>query len=236
MIEMKHYKDQKTLYYHCKSLEKSLIKEKRFIKEIADRCREAYKNNVLDAKVLSDFLIDATATKGKQKTPEHSGCDGFKNTPRSGGEKQICHCMFYFNSDFPKKCKESCDFVPWKKVGEITVDEFEYPSKYKIPGIGGIDLVLKYKNEIYGAEVKPPDSGETVSRMIAEILTYYVVDKNIDFKPAIAVFRGSYQYNIIVKLEKDEDWLEIREHIMVFVIDYKEKKDVKEFSIVPFER
>ncbi len=238
MIEMNHYKDQNALKNQCKHFASTLVKEKKYLQEIAEKCREAYKDDILNTKVLSDFLIDKDAKKGDELTPDHSSCDGFKNTPRSGGEKQICHCMFYYNNNLPKKCDSTrCDLKPWKNVGEISINEFEYPSKYDIPGIGGIDLVLNYKNVVYGAEVKPPNSNETVSRMVSEILTYSVVDRLIEFEPAIAVFRNSNQYNTIVELEKNEDdaWLEIKKHISVFVIDYEENNEAKEFSIVPYD-
>lgn len=235
MTKMKHYKDQSALKNQCKHWEDAMQKEKSYLKEIAGKCREAYKNGVLDTKVLYDFLVDPHATKGKDRNPDHGFCSGFLKSKRSGGEKQICHCMFYYNSDLPKDCN-NCKLPYWKNVGTIPIVEFEFPSKYDIPGIGGIDLVIDYKNEQYGVEVKPLNSNETLSRMVSEILTYYVVEKLIQFKPAIAVFRGSKQYSTIVEFEnnKNEDWEEITRHITVFVIDYKEKNGVNEFSIEPF--
>lgn len=211
-------------------------KEKKYLKEIAEKCKKAYKNGVIDTKVLSDFLVDPNARKGKELKPDHTSCKGFKDTPRSGGEKQICHCMFYFNKDYPKNCI-NCNLPRWKNVGTISIEEFEYPSRYDIPGIGGIDLVLNYDNVVYGAEVKPSNSKETISRMVSEILTYSVVDRLLEFKPAIAVFRDSNQYNTIVQLrkKKDADWLEITEHITVFVIDYAKKNNINEFTIKPFD-
>jgi hypothetical protein len=211
-------------------------KEKGFLEEIARKCREAYETGVLDTKVLYKFLVDPNATKGKELKPDHRFCSGFPKSERSGGEKQICHCMFYYNSEFPKDY-HNCELTRWKNDGTTQIEEFEYPSKYDIPGIGGIDLVFNYKNVIYGAEVKPPNSNETVSRMVSEILTYSVVDRLLEFEPAIAVFRGSNQYNTIAELEKrkDEDWLEITKHITVFVIDYEKKNNINEFTIKPFK-
>ncbi|WP_044934422.1 hypothetical protein [Pseudobutyrivibrio sp. LB2011] len=236
MIKIEHYKNKRALKNQCKHLEDTLQKEKKYLKEIAEKCKEAYKNGVMDTKVLSDFLVDPNARKGKELKPEHTSCKGFKDTPRSGGEKQICHCMFYFNKDYPKNCT-NCNLPRWKNVGTISIEEFEYPSRYDIPGIGGIDLVLNYDNVVYGAEVKPSNSKETISRMVSEILTYSVVDRLLEFKPAIAVFRDSNQYNTIVQLrkKKDADWLEITEHITVFVIDYAKKNNINEFTIKPFD-
>lgn len=236
MIESRHYKDQNALKNQCKYLADTIIKEKSYLEKIAGKCREAYKNGTIDTKVLYDFLVDPNVCKGEELTPDHTSCKGFKDSPRSGGEKQICHCMFYFNKEYPKKCI-NCELPHWKNVGTISVEEFEYPSRYDIPGIGGIDLVLNYDNVVYGAEVKPPNSNETISRMVSEILTYSVVDRLLEFEPAIAVFRGSNQYNTIAEFEKnkDDDWLEITKHITVFVIDYKKKDNINEFTIKPFD-
>ncbi len=239
MTKTNHYKDNGILKNQCKHFERTLLKEKDFIGDLAKKCRQAYKNGKLDTKELSKQLVDPKAPQGNPSNPKHIRCNGFKDSPRIGGEKQICHCMFYYNNDLPKKCKKSkCDLLPWQNVGDIPVIEFEYPSKYEIPGIGGIDLLLKYKNKVYGAEVKPPNSNETLSRMVSEILTYYAVDRLIDFVPAIAVFKGGKQYNAIVEFDKnaDEDWQEIKKHITVFVIDYDKKDGVNRFSITPFDK
>lgn len=235
MMEMNHYKDQIALKKQSRHFADTMLKEKGYLERIAEKCKEAYKTGMIEEKVLYDFLVDPHATNGSEHKPDHSFCPGFPDSKRAGGEKQICHCMFYYNSDFPKDCN-NCKLSHWKNVGVIQIVEFEYPAKYDIPGIGGIDLVLNYKNVIYGAEVKPPNSNETVSRMVSEILTYSVVDRLIEFEPAIAVFRNSNQYNTIVELEKNENaaWLEIKKHVSVFVIDYEEKGECKEFLIVPY--
>ena len=236
---MNHYKDDENMRWLNEHLSDSIKKEEKYLKEIADKCREAYKNDVLDEEVLYDFLIDKNATKGKEQNPNHNKCASVKYSPRMGGEPQICRCMYYYNIGTYKECENECDLTPWKNVGNIPVKEYEYPSKYKMEDIGGIDLVLEYNN-IYGTEVKPPKSEETISRMVAEILTYRVVDRLKEFEqfePAIAVFKGSEQHSVIKELEnnENEDWLEIKKHITVFVIEYEEKNGVNEFSIKPYE-
>ena len=40
------------------------------LKEDAEKCKEAYKNGVIDTKVLSDFLVDPNARKGKELKPD----------------------------------------------------------------------------------------------------------------------------------------------------------------------
>ncbi len=236
---MNHYKDDKNMKKLNKHLSDSIKKEEKYLKKIADKCREAYKNDVLNEEVLSELLIDENATKGKPQKPDHNKCALVKESPRMGGEKQICRCMYFYNTGTYKECENECDLTPWKNVGNIPVKEYEYPSKYVIDGIGGIDLVLEYNNKRYGTEVKPPKSEETVSRMVAEILTYRVVDRLIEFEPAIAVFKGSKQHSVIKELEnnENEDWLEIKKKklITVFVIEYEEKNGVNEFSIKPYE-
>ena len=85
-------------------------------------------------------------------------------------------------------------FKRWKNTGDIKVVEYEWPPKYVMTGIGGIDLILETPDgKQYGAEVKPYYSHETISRMVAEILTY-TLDSN-DYSPAIAVFEKNIEEN-----------------------------------------
>lgn len=237
--EVNHYKDS---IENLTNFSEPIKREEKYLKEIADKCREAYKNDVLDEEVLYDFLIDKNTTKGKEHNPNHDKCTVIKDSPRRGWEKQICKCMYYYNTGLYKECKDDkkCRLTPWKNVGNIPVKEYEYPSKYVMGGIGEIDLVLEYNNKIYGTEVKPPKSKEPICRMVAEILTYRVVDRKKEFEqfePAIAVFKGSEQHSVIKELEnnENEDWKEIKKHITVFVIEYEEKNGVNEFSIKPYE-
>ena len=231
----KHYKDQGQIKNQCKNLSDTLIKERKFLKELAKMCKEAHKREEINKKIFLDYLVDPDSSNGKELTPDHKCCNGFDDTPRSGGEKQICHCMFYYNNDKPKKCK-TCKSIRWKNVGDIRVEEFEYPTKYDIDGVGGIDLILKDKDIIYGAEVKLHGSNETVSRMVAEILTYYAVDNTIKYEPAIAVFRNSNQDKVITALEKEKnrDWFEIKSLVRVFVIDYQKNGTLAQFVISPY--
>ena len=124
---------------------------------------------------------------------DHSHCNFSTVNPERVTEKRICRCWNFYNKpDRDAKCS-TCPFK-FKKdnVGDIEIIDFEYPTKFNIAHIGGIDWLLRDGDEIFATEVKPPKSDETIVRMLAEILTYTIES---DYKPAICFFNGSKQHH-----------------------------------------
>ncbi len=101
-------------------------------------------------------------------------------------EKRICRCWNYLNKEASNQCTE-CGFkFKRKNVGTIEIIDYEVPTAYSMEQLGGIDWILKKDNEFIAAEVKPPNSSETIVRMIAEILTYTI---GTFHTPAICFFK-----------------------------------------------
>lgn len=123
---------------------------------------------------------------------DHSHCDFSSESSERVTEKRVCRCWNFYNK---ANCDAKCDTCPFefkkKNIGSIEIDDFEYPTKFNIAHVGGIDWLLKDNDEIFATEVKPPKSDETIVRMLAEILTYTV---DSDYKPAICFFTDSKQH------------------------------------------
>lgn len=211
-----------------------------FIANLAEICDEAFedlynKDNVLKEKL---GMVDNISLNTKHN-PNHKACDGCDSARMT--EKRICRCMYYYNQDkLPKLClANNCSIkLKWKNTGKIEVVEYEWPTEFVTKGVGGIDLILKDQDETYyGCEVKPCDSDETLGRMVAEILSYTIgTPYSKTLKPAIAVFNGSEQYKMLVRLhqEDNKNWERIEKYIQVFVITYDTNDGEAKFCISPY--
>ena len=144
--------------------------------------------------------------------------------------------MRYYD-DTSTKCKMECPLKrKWKEDEDsiIKVMEYEWPMKFVLQGVGGIDLLCKYGQKIYAVETKRPEgNSDTISLMFAEIMTY-TYDSD-DYLPAIAVFENGFHHRKINKLIKEEnrDFKTITDYIPVFLIKYKENGEVVTYKIVP---
>ena len=237
--QKKHLKDQEIM--NNKSSEIDGLKELRKI------CEKGYKNGKNVKYLREELRFKNPSEKGTH--PNHKKCAAYyKECDTENREKSICRCMFYYDEN-KQKCKESCKFKrKWHHLDSdgIQINDYETPMEFKIDGIGNIDLLIKYKDEEYGVEVKPPEGNEeTISRMISEAMTYTI---DFPYKPAIAVFgpssygnyEGSYQYKRVIELENDENFKIIREYVKVFVITMKAERElntgiVVDFIIEPFK-
>ena len=121
----------------------------------------------------------------------HEGCDYKKTDNLRVVEKRICRCFYYYNKNIHNEKCASCKFM-FKKanVGQISIENYEMPTLFRMDGVGGIDWILGDGKELLATEVKPPDSQETLVRMIAEILTY-TIGKNL--RPAICFFETCHK-------------------------------------------
>ena len=103
---------------------------------------------------------------------EHNECLFESNSSDRVTEKRICKCFYYRN----KMCKKNkCNISFFEKkymLNNCNVLDYEIPVSYVTSKIGEFDLLIKYKDDNYAVEVKPPNSKETILRMILEILTY----------------------------------------------------------------
>ena len=125
-------------------------------------------------------------------------------------EKRICRCWCYFNKKSKGQDCSACKFSFRKKnVGEFEIVDYEVPTEFAMKQLGGIDWLLKKNGCVYAAEVKPPNSSETIVRMIAEILTYTIGTVYI---PAICFFKTdmggnpSKQYIDYLKHKNNSDF------------------------------
>lgn len=234
---MELYKDEKGINHRTK------IIQNKYIEELADICKEAFsdfekKDSVLRKRLRIPKNVPATP----KHDPCHKKCEGCGSDRKT--EKRICRCMYYYNQNrWPKKCekeKNSCQiFAKWINKGKIEVIQYEWPTEYVLKKVGGIDLILRDQSGVeYGVEVKPYGSKETVSRMVAEILSYTIGTpfNGIAIKPAIAVFAGSEQFKMIEYLRKDnnENWKTIESYVQVFIINYSIKDHEAKFIIEKF--
>ena len=128
-----------------------------------------------------DEIYAPNEKDSKQHYPKHEKCSGIRiGDSTKLTEKRICRCMFYYGKR-PVKCQNCLLINKWQNVGEIEVTEYEWPTIQVYNETGGIDLILDNK---YAVEVKPVDSTETLTRMIAEILTY-TLDCAKEYKPGV---------------------------------------------------
>ena len=118
---------------------------------------------------------------------EHIRCSLDPDNAKKVTEKRICRCWNYLN----KKCHMIkcgvCEFeFKRTNVGDIQIDDYEVPTEFSMEKLGGIDWILDDGGTKLATEVKPPESTETIVRMIAEILTYTI---GTSYIPAICFFR-----------------------------------------------
>lgn len=216
------------------------------LKELAKICKAAYKNGIKhkDKEYLKNEMFNGMIPpKNQDRNPSHRECDSTngekdpenKTDPEKETEKRICRCMRYYD-EHSTKCMNCPLKRKWKRdtSSNIKVIEYEWPMEYVIRGVGGIDLLLEYGNEIYAVETKRPEgNSDTISLMIAEILTYTC--DNDDYLPAIAVFENGFHHRKIKRLikEKNKDFLAITKFIPVFLIKYETKGKIANYNIVP---
>ena len=129
-------------------------------------------------------------------------------------EKRICRCWNYYN----KQChKDKCDVCKFEfkrtNAGDIQIVDYEVPTEFSMDNLGGIDWLLNDDGEKLATEVKPPESKETIVRMIAEILTYTI---GTSYVPAICFFktttegRMSKQCEDYIKVKDNSDFISIK--------------------------
>ena len=82
-------------------------------------------------------------------------------------------------------------------------------------------------------EVKPVDSTETLTRMIAEILTY-TLDCAIEYKPGICFFEGSKQMEDFEKYRSNSDFQYILKFVKPFYIKIVEEGKINKYKILPY--
>ena len=93
--------------------------------------------------------------------------------------------------------------------------------------LGRIDWLLDDNGNMLASEVKPPNSSETIVRMIAEILTYTI---DTPYTPAICFFKTtneghfSKQCKDYLKFKNNEDFLKIKKktNLRILYITYNE--------------
>lgn len=140
---------------------------------------------------------------------KHIACDFKKSDDYEHfTEKRICRCFCYYNKGIHKsKCSE-CQFVFKKKnVGKIEILDYESPTIFNSKSVGGIDWIIYDGEYKLATEVKPPDSSETLVRMVSEILTYNIGKE--DTRPAICFFKNTSDNTKISK--QCSDYLKYKE-------------------------
>lgn len=129
-------------------------------------------------------------------------------------EKRICRCWNYYN----KQChKDKCDTCKFEfkraNAGDIRIVDYEVPTEFSMDNLGGMDWLLNDDGEKLATEVKPPESKETIVRMIAEILTYTI---GTSYVPAICFFKTtsagymSKQCEDYIKIKDNSDFISIK--------------------------
>lgn len=162
-------------------------------------------------------------------------------------EPIICKCMFYYDRQNQKGADEinaSCQKCPiisfWaNKSKRFKVVDYEYPMPYKhtVTDIKRVDLLLKdvVSDCIYAVEVKRQESNESLSRMMAEALTYtavlekggkYGMKDGKKLLPAIAFFDKSSQQNEYMEWKQSNNPLfeKLIKEIKVFKIKISKKE------------
>ena len=176
----------------------------------------------------------ASSERGKH---EEKKCKGVKKET----EHEICKCMYYYDrlnessTEERIQCKNCFIKKPWTNIDKVyEVADYEYPMpyKHKLKKIKNVDLVLRDRTSglLYAVEVKRPEgNNETISRMMAEILTYtavlesageYGLKDGKKLLPAIAFFEGSKQCEKFKEYaeSEDEDFKNLLKVIKVFMI------------------
>lgn len=193
--------------------------------------------------LISILVCSNIVSKSAKQTHEfaHTGCDNTDIQKDNGRvtEKRICRCMNYYKSE-SEPCKNCMLARKYHNNSQYKVIDYEVPCSSVMAGIGGIDLMLEKGNKQYAVEVKPPNSHESLVRMIAEILTYTLdlPDNYKDAKPAIAFFEqttptksngykvtDSTQFRYYKICKDDEPYKTLLSMVKVFSIRLKENAD-----------
>lgn len=162
-----------------------------------------------------DKLFDCDGVEPREEETDRSFCSGF-DKPGDGSakstERRLCKCLYYTNTDRPVKTKcaacalrdRQSEGYHARLAGSFRAVYYEFVPTDKGEKIGNVDLILADENFAYLTEVKPPESKETLLRMLLEIETYYRVTvegrqykKVVGEKPlrkAILFFKDSPQY------------------------------------------
>jgi len=219
---------------------------KRNMKELADAIRASEAEpDALRALILKGL----DTSDGRNHNPNHNSCD-YKNSVNDRvTEKRICRCMFYYNrpatnSEQKIRCSE-CNFkARWENISDYQIIDYEVPMNTVTQSVGGIDLILKSQgmDMLYAVELKPPNSKETLVRMVAEILTYTnLLDHKVkiegneyNIQPAICFFKyrhklddaGRYtdssentvQWTDYLKWKGDVDFITMMNSVTVFYL------------------
>ena len=181
-----------------------------------DRIRKAYSEEqaeqilqVLDNTEKLRELLLGTAKywpyAGDYVVGNHTECKG--TATETPTEKRICRCLYYFNSDYAKRC-DVCKYQQGRcrAEGVYRIKDYEVPAYYDGEGIGEIDLLIEGPEGIYATEVKPPQgNSECILRMVAEILTY-TLNSDKGYRKAIAFFENTPQneeYNALTPKVKE---------------------------------
>ncbi len=170
---------------------------------------------------LERFLLEGAALEPYEHIPDHTRCTYGKNPTLAVTEKRLCRCMYFYGKT--AEC-ERCPFPEKRKNGtpEIHIVDYERPTPYKAASLGGIDLVWERHGETYAVEVKPPNSTETLIRMVAEILTYTWGSPGC--RPAICFFRydsagkASKQWQEYLNWKDDPDFQVMMGTVRLFYI------------------
>lgn len=160
---------------------------------------------------------------------EHTVCTMSESSSQERvTEKRICRCWNYHNKANNDYC-EQCQFgFKRKNVGAIEIVDYEVPTVFSMEQLGGIDWLLKKHGETIAAEVKPPNSTETIVRMIAEILTYTI---GTNYTPAICFFKTdmfgnpSKQYIDYIRVRDSEAFKSIQTNTNLHVLYVTFDKD-----------
>ena len=201
---MTYYKDSYGINH------RSAIAEK--MKELANIvCKNNYD------KVLLPF-----PRKRYNHADEHTHCTLDSWNAERVTEKRICRCWNYYNKNCHITQCDTCQFgFKRKNTGVIQILDYEVPTIFAMENLGGIDWLLDDNDNTLATEVKPPESTETIVRMIAEILTYTI---GTSYTPAICFFKTtrtgelSKQCEDYLKFKDNEDFLAIKERTGFLVL------------------
>lgn len=178
---------------------------------------------------LNNFLLQGVESQEKLHNPNHKYCDYKKTDSNRITEKRICRCMYYFNSSKNEKCKNCLFSLKWKNESEYEIINYEVPMPKVVKKTGGIDLLLKSKNnnKIFATEVKPEYSTETLVRMIAEILTYceiskYHLENYGKIIPSICFFKYSKQWEDYEIYKNNPHFKILMKKVQIFYITHTE--------------
>ena len=145
---------------------------------------------------------------------EHVRCSLDQTNAEKITEKRICRCWNYYNKNCHMIKCGVCQFgFKRKNVGDIKILDYEVPTVFSMEKLGEIDWLLDDGGKTLATEVKPPESTETIVRMVAEILTYTI---GTPYTPAICFFKTTMnggttkQCDDYLKFNNNDDFLAIK--------------------------